>query len=267
MKKKQAFTLIELLAVIIILAVIALIATPIVMKVIESSKKSAAERSSENFIREVETESLSLRAEGTILNGIYSINENGNLCPTNEESCDETKEIKINMAGTKPSGGSVVISNGKVQATGTSVEIEDYVATISESGSIVVEKDLEPKYYGWIQQGTISDGLSYIGDKGYYDIYLGFASADGKKIDAVYVCSSDYNGTEYCLRGLDPNSFERNKRKLNQAFNGNCSIDGEYYSCKKSNHDFATISESGHVSISRSGEYCEVQNDLFTCVD
>ena len=38
--KRRGFTLIELLAVIIILAVIALITTPIVMKVIESSKKS-----------------------------------------------------------------------------------------------------------------------------------------------------------------------------------------------------------------------------------
>ena len=40
---KKGFTLVELLAVIIILAIVALIATPIVLNVIEDSRKSAAE--------------------------------------------------------------------------------------------------------------------------------------------------------------------------------------------------------------------------------
>ena len=42
MKKKNAFTLIELLAVIVVLAIIALIATPAVLNIIEDSKKAAA---------------------------------------------------------------------------------------------------------------------------------------------------------------------------------------------------------------------------------
>lgn len=42
---KNGFTLVELLAVIIILAVISLIATPIVINVIDKSRKSAAESS------------------------------------------------------------------------------------------------------------------------------------------------------------------------------------------------------------------------------
>ena len=40
--KSKGFTLVELLAVIVILAVISLIATPMVLGVIEKSKKSAA---------------------------------------------------------------------------------------------------------------------------------------------------------------------------------------------------------------------------------
>ena len=54
MKKKNAFTLIELLAIIVVLAIIALIATPIVMNTINSAKKGAAEISIQNYIKAVE---------------------------------------------------------------------------------------------------------------------------------------------------------------------------------------------------------------------
>ena len=53
--KRKGFTLIELLAVIIVLAIIALIVTPIVTKTIENAKKGSVERSSEGYIRAVET--------------------------------------------------------------------------------------------------------------------------------------------------------------------------------------------------------------------
>lgn len=49
-KKSQGFTLMELLGVIIILAVIALIATPLVMRVINNSKKQAAENTGQSII-------------------------------------------------------------------------------------------------------------------------------------------------------------------------------------------------------------------------
>lgn len=47
--KSKGFTFPELLAVIVILAIIALIATPVVMNVVEKSKKNAAERAVENL--------------------------------------------------------------------------------------------------------------------------------------------------------------------------------------------------------------------------
>jgi len=50
MKRKNAFTLIELLAVIVILAVIALIATPIILGIVEDAKKDAFLRSVELVI-------------------------------------------------------------------------------------------------------------------------------------------------------------------------------------------------------------------------
>ena len=55
MKRKNAFTLIELLAVIVILAVIALIAVPLVMNTIEDAKKASLERSYDNIEHSAET--------------------------------------------------------------------------------------------------------------------------------------------------------------------------------------------------------------------
>ena len=45
MKKKNAFTLIELIAVLVILAIIALIVTPLVMNIVKKAKDSANKRS------------------------------------------------------------------------------------------------------------------------------------------------------------------------------------------------------------------------------
>ncbi len=51
MKNKKGFTLIELLGVIVVLAIIALIATPIVMNTIKNAKKGSAERTADNYIK------------------------------------------------------------------------------------------------------------------------------------------------------------------------------------------------------------------------
>ena len=51
---KNAFTLIELLAVIVILAIITLIATPIVINIIEDSKQSSVLRSAKFYLDAVE---------------------------------------------------------------------------------------------------------------------------------------------------------------------------------------------------------------------
>ena len=126
--KKRGFTLIELLAVIVILAIIALIATPIVMNTIEKSKKSAAERSADNYIDAVETAVATKRLDGVILDdGVYSIKENGNICIDKTTTCTADTEVKVEINGTKPASGSkVALTNGQVVATGTSLKIDNY---------------------------------------------------------------------------------------------------------------------------------------------
>ena len=54
MKRKRAFTLIELIAVLVILAILALIVTPLVMNIIKSVKENADKRSVDNYYHAVE---------------------------------------------------------------------------------------------------------------------------------------------------------------------------------------------------------------------
>ena len=123
MKNKKGFTLIELLAVIVVLAIIALIATPIVMNTIKNAKKGAAERSADNYIKQVETAVAEAKLEKkSIPNGTYDIDKDGNL--TGEGLPDG--KLEIDMSGTKPSSGTVTISNGEVSQDGTKLVVGDY---------------------------------------------------------------------------------------------------------------------------------------------
>ena len=120
--KRKGFTLIELLAVIVVLAIIALIATPIVMNTIKNAKKGAAERTADNYIKQVETTIAEKKLENNPLtDGLYTIDSNGNLTGNGL-----TESVTIDMSGTKPSGGTVKISNGLVSKEGTTMTVGDY---------------------------------------------------------------------------------------------------------------------------------------------
>ncbi len=143
MKKKYGFTLIELLAVIVVLAIIALIATPIVMNTIKRSKKGAAERSADNYVKQVEVAVATLKLSGNeVYNGEYDIDNDGNLIVS---SLPEGK-LKVEMNGTKPSSGKIKITNGTVDQASSSMIIgaytvlynstkKTYEATEKENGS------------------------------------------------------------------------------------------------------------------------------------
>ena len=120
--KRKGFTLIELLAVIVVLAIIALIATPIVMNTIKNAKKGAAERTADNYIKQVETTIAEKKLENNPLaDGPYTIDGNGNLTGNGL-----TESVTIDMSGNKPSRGTVTISNGGVSKEGTTMTVGDY---------------------------------------------------------------------------------------------------------------------------------------------
>ena len=109
--KKKGFTLIELLAVIVVLAIIALIATPIVMNTIKNSKKGAAERGAENYIKQVETSIATSKLDNKdVADGTYTIDQDGNLTGAGLPD----GKLTIEMSGEKPKSGTIVIKNGQV---------------------------------------------------------------------------------------------------------------------------------------------------------
>ena len=121
--KRKGFTLIELLAVIVVLAIIALIATPIVMNTIKNAKKGAAERTADNYIKQVETAVAEAKLENkSVPNGTYNIDGNGNLTGAGLPD----GKLEIDMSGNKPKSGTVTISNGGVSQDGTKLVVGDY---------------------------------------------------------------------------------------------------------------------------------------------
>ena len=113
MKNKKGFTLVELLAVIVILAVIALIATPQVLGMIESARKGAAESSTLSYVDSVEKAIVSktiTSSRNTNYDGKYTVI--GNKLSKNDASLD------LDLKGDKPDSNSsneVTVEKGIVK--------------------------------------------------------------------------------------------------------------------------------------------------------
>ena len=213
--KKKGFTLIELLAVIVVLAIIALIATPIVMNTIKKSKKGAAERSADSFVKQVETAVTTESLNGNIIeDGEYEITSDGNLCKDKSASCSDDQKIKIEMNGTKPTSGKVKITNGNAEIS-TKLTVGDYD----------VKYNPESKKYEATESPTVVYRFSYdtikIGDTidpsdtTKYTInsstlgrefYLKHVVDKNNKVTESYVCAT-FNSKEYCVRGGDKSFY------------------------------------------------------------
>ena len=131
---KNGFTLVELLAVIVILAVLALIATPVVLSIIDDAKESAMLRSAEMYLSGVENAIMreNMNSGGNFRPTECTISGEGNLdC----EGKDGIIEVEVN--GEKPKNGSIVFENGKIKE----VRLEYETATIikNEEGNLIYE--------------------------------------------------------------------------------------------------------------------------------
>ena len=132
--KKRGFTLIELLAVIVVLAIIALIATPIVMNVIKNASAGAAERSADNYVKAVETLIATEKLDGTpVADGEYTIGSTGKLTK-------DGNSYEVEVSGTKPVGGKVVIKDGQVVKNGSTINYTDHTVTFKEGKAEATEK-------------------------------------------------------------------------------------------------------------------------------
>ena len=105
--RKNAFTLIELLAVIVILAIIALIAVPIVINIINDSKKESINRSIELYIDHVQKMIAKEQMKDSTFNPKTCAISNKKI------TCDGT-DVEIEMKGEIPNKGTIFFSNGKL---------------------------------------------------------------------------------------------------------------------------------------------------------
>jgi len=134
---KKGFTLVELLAVIVILAIIALIAVPITLNVLEDSKKSSIKVGTTHYIDTLEDElqydNINL---DEISSGMYLVKKDGTLEVNGEE-----KELE--MKGNLPENGVICVNeDGLVESY--SVVLDGYVVT-NTNGTQKIEAGTAPK--------------------------------------------------------------------------------------------------------------------------
>jgi type IV pilus assembly protein PilA len=216
LKNKYGFTLIELLAVIVVLAIIALIATPIVMNTIKNAKKGAAERTADNYIKQVETAVAEAKLENkSVPNGTYDIDGNGNLTGAGLPD----GKLEINMSGNKPTSGTVTIKNGGVSQNETTMVVGDYDVKYNQeknkyeatgkgstsSTTVVYRWSKDPISIGDIinpsDTSKFTKDASTLGKSS----YLKHVLDKDNKVKESYACAV-FNGKEYCVRGGKDNN-------------------------------------------------------------
>ena len=130
---KKGFTLVELLAVIVILAIIALIATPIILNVIDNAKEGAAKNSAYGYIDALEkanAQEILKNSEVTVLNDTYTISDSGKVVTYGSD-----KSMTVNFKGDAPSnGGTLTYTNGKL--TGGSITVIGKAFSVTSAGEL-----------------------------------------------------------------------------------------------------------------------------------
>ena len=144
---KKGFTLVELLAVIVILAIISIIAIPIVIDMINNSKEKSNKEGLNLYI-----DTVSKRIANSNLDVLYNpdictIQSTGDLlCLKDDEELyvDEEKTnkiLEIKMNGKKPSEGTLYFTDGKI-TTGENIKYNDLYYTVTNG---VVSKGSKEK--------------------------------------------------------------------------------------------------------------------------
>ena len=139
-KMKKGFTLVELLAVIVILAIISLIAVPIVTDVINNSRESSILRSTEFYLDAVE-QGIARRQlnNKTTDDGVYDVKEDGNICLVYDEEEECIDELKVEIDGNYPTGGDITISNGRISNIKNLKFGEEYVSYDENNEKIITD--------------------------------------------------------------------------------------------------------------------------------
>lgn len=128
---RKGFTLVELLAVIVILSVIVLITTPIIFNVIENSRMNSFTRSVEEMRNVIDMDYNEYARSGEVE---YSYANNRLFCV----GCDDGSDLELDFTGDIDGAtGTFYNTNGTITLT---VENDRYKATDDGSGDVVTVK-------------------------------------------------------------------------------------------------------------------------------
>ncbi len=155
--KNEGFTLVELLAVLLILAFIALIAVPQILNLIEDSKIRSLKLSTESYIRAVNTSLINEEVFNNVKDGLYTITDDGKKIVLGD------KEIYIASEGHRLKSGLLLIEDSKVKRVLKGM-IDDYYARVNGE-EITILKNLN--------ESTLVSGTTFntkikqlVGDEG-----------------------------------------------------------------------------------------------------
>ena len=275
---KKGFTLVELLAVIVIISLIAVIVVPTIGTVLSNSRKNADIASTKNYIRSVNDQISLNNMENTytrFTDGLY-------ILPLDSE-------YGLSIKGRQPESGWIKIENGKI--TDYCISYGDYSIKPDKNGEVVAtkntktkndskeipteKKEEKPEYY--YTDNLVTDYYEELDQDYYYDLedkidkfinhsenyaffVKGLSYDGGRAIDEAELCFS--GDTEvfrnyYCLKP-DKGLYVDNAETVLSAFLG---VNGKNYL----NSVGKTITNT--TSQYASTAYCEIAQDYIRCVD
>ena len=203
--KNKGFTLVELLAVIIVLAIIALIGFSKVGKVIQTSKEKAAVESARNYIKAVNVEILNRESSGNpIPDGTYDI-----------------ANFDVEVKGEKPNNGQITISNLKVSSANFILKGIGLEYTI-EGGVVVISTTTDQEMTSY-SNGTV--------------VY--FNPTTNSKCDDYYNSNSTSGTTAGCLKWF---AYLETTSTVNLLLDHNISNSSDFYENSVSTVDYYTSS-------------------------
>ena len=221
-KNNKAFTLIELLAIIVILAIIAVITVPIILNIIENSRKGAAIDSAYGYKDAIEkyyVTELSKNPNFNFENNYYEIDNEGML---KEES---GKTYSVQVSGSEPSGGYLLLENnaitdGCLTINGYKVDLSDKDVTAAK-GQCGEKPKLYKKYddgtpiYFDVTKGKECTAYEAVSDKGTKENCMKFYAILDNKFSSTVDLLLDHNTSEtYIAWNKSGNNTEGPKEVL-----------------------------------------------------
>ena len=207
--KKNAFTLVELLAVIVILAVILVIAVPQVLDVIESSKKGSIESTVKLIANTAEKKYAEMLINGEAVTGTLNCNEVVELSTSDYTNCtvsfDNEGKASVTVTGIGKFEGYTCTNGTKENANCTKGEVSStnnmisyienlYNTAASENG--LVKDDTADKNIRYA--GSDEDVKNYVSFDG--DVWRIIGIVDGKvklvKNDSIGTYSWDSSASD-----------------------------------------------------------------------